>query len=262
MAARAQKRRFYRLITATMVTGKIHSIETMGALDGPGLRYVLFMKGCPFRCAYCHNPDTWAAPAAMEKSAHEVAEDVLKYREFFEAAGGGFTASGGEPLMQADFLGQLLQILKSSGIHTAVDTCGYVDITAEIERVVDLADLFLLDIKHLDDSRHKELTGRSNDKVLNFLNFISQKGKDINIRIVLLNGYTADEDYLKRTAEFLKSYPTISRVDLLPYHTLGVGKWRALGIPYRLDESALLRPEQKEKARQIFEDAGFNTTLQ
>ena len=252
----------FGLVRIKMTLGKIHSVETMGALDGPGLRYVLFMKGCPFRCAYCHNPDTWASSKADEKSPREVADDILKYKEFFKASKGGFTASGGEPLLQPEFLAELLDILKSEKIHTAIDTCGYVDISPQIKRVVDLCDLFLLDIKHLDGREHEKLTGKPNDKVLNFLNFLSENKKEIHARIVLVNKITAEETYLKETAGFLKKFPAISRVDLLPYHTLGVKKWEALKILYRLDDSALLSPSQKETALDIFRRAGFDATIQ
>jgi len=164
-----------------MAKAKIHSCETMGALDGPGIRYVLFLKGCPLRCAFCHNPDTWATSSGEEKSAREVADDVIKYREFFKSSGGGFTASGGEPLLHSEFLVELLQILKSANISSAIDTCGSVDITENIEKIVDLADLFLLDIKHLDSDLHKNLTGKSNEKILKFLEYLASKKKEIHI---------------------------------------------------------------------------------
>lgn len=245
-----------------MASAKIHSCETMGALDGPGIRYVLFLKGCPLRCAFCHNPDTWATVEGEEKSAREVANDVIKYREFFKATGGGFTASGGEPLLHSEFLVELLQILKNENITSAIDTCGCIDISENIEKIVELADLFLLDIKHLDCDSHKKLTGKSNEKILQFLEFLSEKKKEIHIRIVLLNGISADGNYIATLAKFLKKYPTISRVDLLPYHTLGVKKWEALNLPYKLDDSALVSKELAEKAKEIFESEGFFTTLQ
>ena len=242
--------------------GKIHSVETMGAVDGPGLRYVLFLKGCPLRCAFCHNPDTWAVTDSLERTAEDVATDVLKYREFFAASRGGFTASGGEPLLQSAFLAELFKILKANNIHTAVDTCGCVDITRQVAEVVELTDLFLLDIKHLDPETHKDLTGRTNEKILAFLDYLTAKNKPIHIRIVLVNGYSAAPEYLERLAEFLKGFPTIKRIDLLPYHTLGVKKWESLKIPYRLTDAAIPTPQQCEAAREIFGKRGFETTLQ
>ena len=242
--------------------GKIHSVETMGAVDGPGLRYVLFLKGCPLRCAFCHNPDTWAVTDSLECTAEDIAADVLKYREFFAASRGGFTASGGEPLLQSAFLAELFKILKANNIHTAVDTCGSVDITRQVAEVVELTDLFLLDIKHLDPETHKDLTGRTNEKVLEFLDYLTAKNKPIHIRIVLVNGYSAAPEYLERLAEFLKGFPTIKRIDLLPYHTLGVQKWESLKIPYRLTDAAIPTPQQCEAAREIFGKRGFETTLQ
>ena len=245
-----------------MAKAKIHSCETMGALDGPGIRYVLFLKGCPLRCAFCHNPDTWATSSGEEKSAREVADDVIKYREFFKSSGGGFTASGGEPLLHSEFLVELLQILKSENISSAIDTCGSVDITENIEKIVDFADLFLLDIKHLDSDLHKNLTGKSNEKILKFLEYLASKKKEIHIRIVLLNGISAEENYIVNLAKFLKKYSTISRIDLLPYHTLGVKKWEALKLPYKLDDSALVSTDKAERIKKIFESEGFFTTLQ
>lgn len=242
--------------------GKIHSVETMGAVDGPGLRYVLFLKGCPLRCAFCHNPDTWAVTDSLERTAEDVATDVLKYKEFFAASHGGFTVSGGEPLLQSAFLAELFKILKANNIHTAVDTCGCVDITRQVAEVVELTDLFLLDIKHLDPETHQDLTGRTNEKVLEFLDYLTAKNKPIHIRIVLVNGYSAAPEYLERLAEFLKGFPTIKRIDLLPYHTLGVQKWESLKIPYRLTDVAIPTPQQCEAAREIFGKRGFETTLQ
>lgn len=242
--------------------GKIHSVETMGAVDGPGLRYVLFLKGCPLRCAFCHNPDTWAVPDSLERTAEEVAADVLKYREFFAASRGGFTVSGGEPLLQSAFLAELFKILKANNVNIALDTCGCVDITRQVAEVVELTDLFLLDIKHLDPETHKDLTGKTNEKILAFLDYLTAKNKPIHIRIVLVNGYSAAPEYLERLAEFLKGFPTIKRIDLLPYHTLGVQKWESLKIPYRLTDAAIPTPQQCEAAREIFRKRGFETTLQ
>ena len=245
-----------------MLKAKIHSCETMGALDGPGIRYVLFFKGCPLRCAFCHNPDTWATSGGTEKSVREVADDVIKYSDFFKASGGGFTASGGEPLLHSEFLAELLPILKAENITSAIDTCGCVDISDSVKKVVELADLFLLDIKHLDSITHENITGQTNEKVLKFLEFISAQKKEIHIRIVLLNGISADEKYIASLAKFLKKYPTISRVDLLPYHTLGVKKWEMLGLQYKLTDDALVSTEFAETAQKIFESEGFFTTLQ
>ncbi len=245
-----------------MSTAKIHSVETMGALDGPGLRYVLFLKGCPLRCAFCHNPDTWGASGFTEKSAKEVADDIFKYREFFQATGGGFTASGGEPLLQAEFLLELIEILKSENISTAIDTCGYIDITKDIEKIVQLADIFLFDIKHLDPAEHKKLTTKTNEKIFKFLDYISESKKEIHIRIVLVNNVSASEEYISGVAKFLKKYPTITRIDLLLYHTLGIEKWKSLGIPYKLDDSALVPDDLAKNAKKILEAEGFCVTLQ
>ncbi len=249
----------------------IHSIQTMGTLDGPGIRYVLFLQGCPFRCLFCHNPDTWNTIGNFsstrdveqnkvgflnKKSVESLVEDVLKYQLFYKASNGGVTVSGGEPLLQIKFLKEFYKELKQYHIHTAIDTCGYVDITDDLKELLEYTDLFLLDIKHLDADKHKLLTGKPNDKVLNFLNFINNK-KPIWIRQVLTPNWTMDDEYIDSLIKFLKNY-NIEKVELLPYHEMGKEKYKKLGIPYRL-KTRIPEKDEVNKIRELFIKNGFDT---
>ncbi len=223
--------------------GYIHSILTGGTVDGPGIRYVIFFQMCPFRCKYCHNPDTWAKNPLGIKTVNNVLADILKYKDFFNFSGGGVTVSGGEPLLQAEFVLELFKKLKQNNIHTVVDTCGYIDVTKEIEEVISNTDLILLDIKHLNTKKHIELTGRDNIKVIKFLDYLKQKNKKIWIRQVLVPTYTTDESYINDLINFLDEYRgIIEKIELLPYHKMGIEKWKKLGLNYTLN----VDPPQKD----------------
>jgi pyruvate formate lyase activating enzyme len=215
--------------------GYIHSVETMGGVDGPGLRYVVFLQGCPFRCLFCHNPDTWKMKTGSVKTAGDILNDMFKYREFFNFSGGGVTLSGGEPLAQPEFVLSLVEKLKSEKIHVAIDTCGFVDLTDTIKKIIDQTDLFLLDIKHLNPQKHQELTGQSNTKTIDFLKYLDAQNKKVWIRIVLLPTYSTDMDYIHQMISFLKPFHTIDKVELLPYHEYGKKKWEELGYAYKLN---------------------------
>lgn len=223
----------------------VHSVETAGALDGPGLRYVLFLKGCPFRCKFCHNPDTWASASGERRSLEGILGDILKYECFFKFTGGGVTLSGGEPLVQAEFAAALFKALKSRGIHTCLDTCGCADIEKpEVLSCVENSDLIMLDIKHLDESVHKFLTGRSGAETLEFLKLLERLKKRVWIRVVLLRGISASLEYADKLCDFLKACTCVELVELLPYHTLGVEKWKNLGLKYELGEGLI--PDEGE----------------
>ena len=254
-----------------MAMWNIHSIQTMGTLDGPGIRYVLFMQGCPFRCLFCHNPDTWnilgdfsSAQAVIRnkvgisnrRPVESLVEDVLKYKLFYAASNGGVTVSGGEPLLQIPFLIEFFKELKENNIHTAIDTCGWIDISDDFKTLLEYTDLFLLDIKHLDPNKHKLLTGRDNQKVLKFIEYIDGK-KPIWIRQVLTPDWTMDDEYIDTLIQFLKQYK-IEKVELLPYHEMGKIKYEKLGIPYRL-KTRIPEKEEVEKIREKFIKNGFQT---
>ncbi|ORX22222.1 pyruvate formate-lyase 1-activating enzyme [Thermoanaerobacterium sp. PSU-2] len=233
-----------------MVMGKIHSIETCGTVDGPGIRYVVFMQGCPLRCAYCHNPDTWDYSGGKEVSTDEIFNDAIRYIPYMKASGGGVTLTGGEPTLQPEFCEDLFKKLKASVIHTALDTSGYVNID-KVKGLVKYTDLFLLDIKHIDDEGHKKLTGASNRKTLEFAKYLSDEGKKMWIRHVIVPGITDDMEEIKKLADFVSSLKNVDRVEILPYHKMGVYKYEALGIPYSLKG---INPPDTSKIEEIKEE--------
>lgn len=217
------------------MNGKITTIETMGLVDGPGMRLVLFMAGCKLRCIYCHNPETWE-----EKNyTREITPDeVLSLYEKFEpyyGESGGVTFSGGEPLLQSDFLAQTIRLLKSKGIHTAIDTSG---VGEAYEEAVTLADLIILDLKAVDEAEYKLITGRAMDEFNKFLKFVTPKSKKLWLRQVIVPGINDDEAHILRLKEFVKDIPNVEKIELLPYHTLGESKYKSLNLPYRLSGTA------------------------
>ncbi|MBQ9728494.1 MAG: pyruvate formate lyase-activating protein [Clostridia bacterium] len=237
------------------MTGRIHSFESFGTVDGPGIRFVVFLQGCPLRCQYCHNPDTWGA-GGTEYSAQEVADRAWKYRNYF-GENGGVTVTGGEPLLQIEFVIELFTLLKEKGLHTCVDTSGITfDFTNEKvvekhERLLAVTDLFLLDIKHIEEEACKKLTGQSNERTLAFAKFLSDQKKPMWIRQVLVPGLTDDEESLKRTRAFLDTLSSVEKVEVLPYHTLGVVKYEKLGVEYPLKGVEAPSKENLQKARKI-----------
>ena len=234
------------------MVGHIHSYESFGTVDGPGIRFVIFLQGCPMRCRYCHNPDTWGIGGGNAVTAEEAAREALKYKSYF-AGSGGVTVSGGEPLMQLDFLLELFSLLKQKGVHTCLDTSGicFDGADARYEELISITDLFLLDIKHIDDTAHRFLTGRSNAAPLAFAKYLSDHGKRIWIRHVLVPGITDDDAALIRLRAFLDTLKTVERIEVLPYHTMGVQKYRALGRAYPLEGVQPPSPERVDNAKRI-----------
>lgn len=218
--------------------GRIHSFESFGTVDGPGIRFVVFLQGCPLRCQYCHNPDTWKS-GGEEYTAEAVAARALRYRNYFGDKG-GVTVSGGEPLLQIDFVTELFTLLKAKGVHTCVDTSGITfdpASAASVEKhkkLLEVADLFLLDIKHIDEEACKRLTGHGNAHTLAFARFLSEHKKPMWIRQVLVPDITDSDESLARTRAFIDTLDTVEKVEVLPYHTMGVVKYEKLGIDYPL----------------------------
>lgn len=214
---------------------KIHSIESFGTVDGPGIRFVLFLQGCHLKCKYCHNRDTWDINSGEYKSIDDIFDKIKRYKNYIMPSGGGVTVTGGEPLLQAKFLIELFKRLKQEGIHTCIDTSGMVDITKDIKEVLKYTDLVLLDIKHIDDEKCKKLVGKSNKKELQFAEYLSENNIKMWIRQVLVPGLTDDEQDLLKLKEFISSLKTVEKVQILPYHSMGKYKWEKLRKKYELD---------------------------
>ncbi|MGN0832672.1 MAG: pyruvate formate-lyase-activating protein [Kiritimatiellia bacterium] len=218
-----------------MLKGRIHSYETFGAADGPGVRFVVFLHGCRFRCRYCHNPDTWAGPAPMEATPGEVLERALRYRSYWREEG-GITVSGGEPMLQPAFVAELFRQAHAAGATTCLDTAagGFDRNCAEVVAMLAETDTVLLDVKLLDAAAHRALTGADNAPVVECARYLAELGKATWIRRVLVPGVTDDERDLRETGRFIRTLPNVVRVDVLPYHAMGAAKWRALGLDYSL----------------------------
>ena len=237
--------------------GYIHSTESFGSVDGPGVRFLIFMQGCPMRCAYCHNPDTWkfSNNDSQAVEAEELLDKAERYRSYWGKKG-GITVSGGEALMQTDFLIELFTKAKQRGIHTCLDTSAQPFTRKEpyfskFQQLMQVTDLLLLDIKHIDNEEHRKLTGHPNDNILDCARYLSDIGKPVWIRHVLVPGITANTEQLTRLRQFLDTLTNVERIDILPYHTLGIFKWKELGIPYTLDNVPTPTQEQMEEAQRI-----------
>ena len=229
---------------------KVHSIETFGTVDGPGIRYVVFLQGCHLQCKYCQNRDTWDINSGKYISVEELVNNIKKYITYITPRG-GVTISGGEPLLQPYFLITLFKELKKLGIHTAIDTSGMVEITDTIKELLSLTDLVLLDIKHIDSKKCKNLVGFSNEKELTFAKYLSDNNIPIWIRQVLVPGYTDDEKDLLKLKDFLSSLKTVQKIELLPYHNLGKHKWEALNKAYPLENIQPATQDDVERAKKI-----------
>lgn len=274
------------------VLGYVHSTESFGAVDGPGIRFVVFLQGCKMRCKYCHNPETWnlvtdysklysdetsdAEREELEKKIEEntkllkdkgvkiearTPEDLLKqalrYKPYWKN-GGGITVSGGEALLQMDFLIEFFKLAKAEGIHTTIDTAGNPFTREEpffskFNELMNLTDLFLLDIKQINDDKHRDLTGFSNSNILDLAQYLSDQGKHMWIRHVLVPTITTDVDDLKKTKEFIDTLKTVDKVEVLPYHKLGITEWERLGIPYKLEGIDPPTDEEQKLAKSILE---------
>ncbi len=239
--------------------GFIHSIESGSSVDGPGIRSVIFLQGCPLRCKYCQNPDTWNLSDGKVQNVDHIVKKLLSYKSFYDSSGGGVTISGGEPLMQKKFLASLLKELKQNNIHTALDTSGFTDINEDLDNVLKYTDLVLLDIKHLSDNKHIYLTGKSNNKTLNLLNYLNKRNIKTWIRYVLLKTINDSDDYVAKLANYLKGYKNVELVEVLPYHRLGLTKWKELGLDYPLKDIASSTNQDAIKVKKILSKYGLKT---
>ena len=232
-------------------------MESFGSVDGPGVRYVIFMQGCNMRCKYCHNPETWGS-GGEEWAASDLFKQAFRYKNYWGKGmkQGGITVSGGEPLLQLEFVTELFRLAKEKGVHTAVETAGQPfcrdkEFLAKFDELLKYTDLFLLDIKEIDSEKHKELTGHGNENILGMASYLSDKGVPLWIRYVLVPGVTDHEDDLKRTADFISGIKTVEKVEVLPYHTLGLFKWKKLNLAYPLKDVPTPTKEQVKKAEDI-----------
>lgn len=236
--------------------GRIHSLESFGTVDGPGTRFVVFVQGCPMRCAYCHNPDTWEVNAGTLMEPSEIIEQYERNAPFYQN-GGGLTVTGGEPLLQVDFLIDLFTLAKEKNIHTCIDSSGIAfnrdsaTCLEKMDKLMTLTDLVMLDIKHIDPAKHKDLTAQDNKNILDFAKYLDEKGIDMWIRHVVVPGITDDEKYLYDLGYFIGQFSNLKALDVLPYHTMGAVKYEKLGMDYKLkgvpamDKDVLL---EKKKA--------------
>lgn len=243
------------------ITGYVHSVESFGSVDGPGVRYIVFLQGCHMRCKYCHNPETWALEGGQAMTVDDVMQKALRFRSYWKN-NGGITVSGGEALLQIDFVTELFKRAKSMGINTTLDTSGNPFTREEpffgkFQELMKYTDLTMLDIKHIDPEKHKNITGWSNDNILDLASYLSDNGKDMWIRHVLVPGLTDQDEDLTRLAEYVKTLKTVQRFEVLPYHTLGVFKWEDLGIPYTLEGVKPPDKETIEHANEILDTASY-----
>lgn len=237
------------------MVGRVHSIETFGAVDGPGIRFVIFLQGCPMRCLYCHNPDTWQADAGQTMSVQDLLVEIKKYQNYFGSEG-GVTVSGGEPLLQIDFVIELFRALKKLKIHTCLDTSGVLfcdekAVRKKYDELMKCTDLVLLDLKQIDDQKHQVLTGHNNQNILAFARYLDAKKIPMWVRFVLVPTLTDDIADIKRLRDFIGSLKNVVKIEVLPYHTMGEKKYSELQIGYRLKGIEAPIKEQVEQVKQI-----------
>lgn len=239
-----------------MILGNIHSYESMGTVDGPGIRFVIFLQGCPLRCKFCHNPDTWdIKEKKIQESPEETLKKLKRYKNYFGKKG-GVTVTGGEPLVQSEYVLELFKLCKQEGIHTALDTSGYI-FNEKVKEVLKYTDLVLLDIKAIDKEIYRDLTRVELDNTLKFLNYLQEIKKSVWVRHVVVPTITDNDELLEETAKFISKFENVEMVEILPYHTLGVFKYQELGLEYPLKDIEDLGYERKVEIMEMFKKQGL-----
>lgn len=238
-----------------VLKGRVHSTESFGSVDGPGIRFIVFLKGCTMRCRYCHNPDTWDNQGGELRTADDLLQQALRFRTYWGREG-GITVSGGEALLQMDFLTEFFAKAKAQGVHTCLDTSAQPfrrtgTFYTKWQRLMEVTDLVLLDLKHIDSEAHRQLTGWGNENILDCARWLSDEGKPVWVRHVLVPGLTDDDALLHRLRAFIRTLQNVQKVEVLPYHALGVYKWEQLGLPYTLADTTAPTQERVDNARRI-----------
>ena len=239
--------------------GRIHSLESFGTVDGPGIRFVVFMQGCPLRCQFCHNPDTWEVHKGTEYTPEQLMGEIIKYKSYMEFSGGGVTFTGGEPLLQAEFILEVSKLLKQKGISIAIDTSGYVWNDA-VRDVLEYTDIVLLDIKNYDPIVYETVTGVSLAPTLKFLDYLKEKNINTWVRYVLVPQLTDNLDSVRRLSTHLDNYPNVSKIELLGFHKMGEYKWQELGLEYKLSDTKEPSRELLQEVKGILESNGKNVS--
>lgn len=231
-------------------SGYINSIDTMGLVDGPGIRVVVFMQGCKLRCIFCHNPETWNKKSKLKMTSKEIVDEIRKYRPYIEMDG-GVTFSGGEPLFQSRFLLEMLQLCKKAGIHTCIDTSGTGYTKNHLDEILKYTDLVILDIKAIDALNYKKITGRDISEFNYFCKVLNKRNNKLWLRQVIVPGINDNKEYILNLKEYIKKFNNVEKIELLPYHTMGIEKYKKLGIKYRLSNTLDMNKEKCEELEQI-----------
>ncbi|MGY3815588.1 pyruvate formate-lyase-activating protein [Globicatella sulfidifaciens] len=251
--------------TVTPVVGHVHSTESFGSVDGPGIRFISFMQGCRMRCEFCHNPDTWNTRGGKEYTPQQLFDEAIQYQAFWGEKG-GVTVSGGEPLLQIDFLIEYFKLCKANGVNTTLDSCGAPFTRKEpffsrFQELMKYTDLILLDIKHIDPEGHRKLTGHPNDNILDLARYLSEINQPVWVRHVLVPERTDYDEYLERLGAFVATLDNVLKFEVLPYHKLGVYKYKALGIKYRLEGIEPPTADRVENAKRILNTESYQGYL-
>lgn len=231
-------------------TGYIHSIETMGLVDGPGIRIVVFLQGCPLRCIFCHNPETWNKSSKLQMTSKEIVDEIRKYRPYIEM-GGGVTFSGGEPLFQSEFLCEMLKMCKKAGIHTCIDTSGTGYNKEYLDEILKYTDLIILDVKAINEEKYKYITGKEMNEFNFFVDKINEKNNKLWLRQVIIPGINDNENYILELKEYVKKFKNVEKTELLPYHTMGKEKYNKLNLKYRLIDTPDMDKEKCKKLEEL-----------